>query len=233
MKKNIFFILLLAMVGTSGYAQKEFSPEWNFGVGFGPTFSSMSIVPTNPVHNFKTQSILQFQGGLSARYITEKNLGVIAELNFAQQGWETKFPEELSANKHQHKLNYLEIPFMTHIYFGDKTRIFVNLGPQISFLLSDKETMNDDLKNWIATADSTTMATYSMAAYGRKAQTRIDYGLIGGLGLEFRTGIGNFALEGRYYMGFGDIYKNAKRDDYSRSANRVISAKLTYYIKPF
>lgn len=31
-------------------------------------------------------------------------------------------------------------------------------------------------------------------------------------GLEVSTGIGHFLLEGRYYMGLSDFYKNSKRD---------------------
>ena len=96
--------------------------------------------------------------------------------------------------------------------------------------MSDKEKTNDAFDEWLVTADTT---VYSTDLYGLKAQKKIDYGITAGMGVEIRTGIGNFALEGRYYMGFGDIYNNKKQDPYSRSANRVISAKLTYYIKAF
>ena len=69
--------------------------------------------------------------------------------------------------------------------------------------------------------------------YNTKVQNKFDYGLVGGLGFELRTGAGNFSLEGRYYMGFSDIYKSHKTDPFSRSANRVISIAATYYMKPF
>ncbi|TFD95387.1 PorT family protein [Dysgonomonas capnocytophagoides] len=231
MKKLLLISLLLLSVSLQSYGQNKFTPEWNIGVGFGPTFSSMSIVPTSTKLNFKTQSMMQYQGGISVRYISDKNVGLIGELNYSQMGWETKFADEtLVANKHQHMLNYISIPLLTHIYFGDKTRFFFNLGPQIGILLSDKEKTNDAFDEWLVTADTT---VYSTDLYGLKAQKKIDYGIIAGMGVEIRTGIGNFALEGRYYMGFGDIYNNKKQDPYSRSANRVISAKLTYYIKAF
>ncbi len=231
MKKLLLISLLLLSVSLQSFSQNKFAPEWNFGVGFGSTFSSMSIVPTNTTMNFKTKSIMQYQGGISVRYISEKNVGLIGELNYSQMGWETKFADEsLAANKHQHLLNYISIPILTHIYFGDKTRFFFNLGPQIGILLNDKEKTNEAFDEWLVNkADS----TFSTDLYGVKAQKKIDYGITAGMGVEIRTGIGNFALEGRYYMGFGDIYSNSKSDPYSRSANRVITAKLTYYIKPF
>jgi hypothetical protein len=57
--------------------------------------------------------------------------------------------------------------------------------------------------------------------------------LTGGAGIELKTGIGIFNLEGRYYFGLGDIFNNRRGDNayFSRSAHRVISAKLTYYIQ--
>lgn len=231
MKKILLISLLLLLVSLKSYSQNKFGSEWNIGLSFGTTYSSMSIVPSNAKLNFGTKSFPQYQGGISLRYISEKNVGLIGEVNYSQMGWKTKFPDEkLAANKHQHILNYISIPILTHIYFGDKTRFFFNLGPQLGILLNDKEKTNDAFDKWLSTADKN---DYSTELYGLKAQKKIDYGITAGMGVEVRSGIGNFALEGRYYMGFGDIYDNSKRDPYSRSANRVISAKLTYYIKAF
>ena len=53
-------------------------------------------------------------------------------------------------------------------------------------------------------------------------------GLVGGMGVELRTGIGNFVLEGRYYFGLSDFYGNSKSDPYSRSAHSYIGGRLTY-----
>ena len=113
MKKLLLISLLLLSVSLQSYGQNKFTPEWNIGVGFGPTFSSMSIVPTSTKLNFKTQSMMQYQGGISVRYISDKNVGLIGELNYSQMGWETKFADEtLVANKHQHMLNYISIPLV-------------------------------------------------------------------------------------------------------------------------
>jgi len=64
---------------------------------------------------------------------------------------------------------------------------------------------------------------------------RVDYGLIGGVGMELKTGIGDFNLEGRYYFGLGDVFNSRRSDNayFSRSAHRLIEAKLTYYIRIF
>ncbi len=235
MMKSLLFSLTILVLCAQVRAQSDFRPEWNIGVGFGPTFSTMSIMPTNERRALNTKSLFQFHGGVSARYITEKKLGIIGELNFSQQGWESQF-DDGSTYKHTHKLNYLEIPLLTHIYFGsDKTRFFVNLGPKIAYLLSESNTRNQALESWLNEYDPDNEESFDLAAvsYEKSAEKKVDYGIMVGMGMEIRTGIGNFALEGRYYMGFGDIYNNRKKDEYSRSANRVLSARLTYFIKAF
>lgn len=230
MTKRILTVLLLALISIKGYSQDKFVPEWNFGVNFGPTFSTMSFVTTEPGMSVPTKMLQQYKGGLSVRYISEKSLGFIAELNYSQQGYEQKFSEELSNLKYSRTLSYIQIPFLTHIYFGNKGRVFINLGPQISFVVSDSEKKNDAFTTWLATPPD---STHVVAHYGTKVQHKLDYGLVAGMGFELRTGAGNFLIEGRYYMGFSDIYKSHKTDPFSRSAHRVMSAAITYYMKPF
>lgn len=238
---NRYLLLLLPFIfGSFMYGQnKDFKPEWNIGVGFGPTFSSVDFqsVPNSENANkmrISTKNQMQYHGGIAIRYISEKNIGIIAELNYSQEGWEQNFSKnDAFANlgfEHSHQLNYFELPILTHIYFGNKVRFFFNLGPKIGFLISDSEKINDKLENYLASGVSPSFETNQ---YYRMAENKIDYALMAGLGLEIRTGIGNFALEGRYSFGLGDIYKSSKADYFSRSANRVIYGKLTYYVKLF
>jgi hypothetical protein len=59
-------------------------------------------------------------------------------------------------------------------------------------------------------------------------QKKFDYGITAGAGMELTTNIGHFLIEGRYYYGLSDIYKNSKKDVFSRSNNGAIVAKVTY-----
>lgn len=229
MTKRTLTILLFALACIDIYSQSEFVPEWNFGVNFGSTFSSMSFVTTDPGEVLEVKMIQQYKGGLSARYITENHLGFIAELNYSLQGYEQKFPAT-SESQYIQKLAYLQMPFLTHIYFGKKGRVFVNFGPQVSFLLGEQKIKKLTPSDY---GDGSALSTTVSAQYNLKVQNKLDYGLVVGLGSEFRTGAGNFLIEGRYYLGFSDIYSSHKTDPFSRSANRVISAAITYYMKPF
>lgn len=222
----IFILLTLTVKGQDS----KFKPEWNVGVGFGPTFSSMSFETGSNVRSLSTKNLQQHAGGLAIRYISEKNLGLIAELNYSQQGWTQDFKDE-PQYAHSHKLNYLEIPVLTHIYFGNKVRFIFNLGPKLSILMNDSEDINEALENYLS--GGTFPENRPSYQYYHMAERKIDYGIMGGMGMELRTGIGSFSLEGRYTFGLGDIYNNSKSDYFTRSANRVISAKLTYYVKLF
>ena len=71
-----------------------------------------------------------------------KNLGLQAELNFIQHGWDEKF-EDQPQYKYSRTINYFELPILTHIYFGSKRfRVFVNLGPKIGYAFGEKTDEN-------------------------------------------------------------------------------------------
>ncbi len=123
---------------------------------------------------------------------------------------------------------------MTHIYFGNNVRFIVNAGPQISILLNDDPVMNQALADDVAARKSADPDAPVGVQYGPFSEmNRVDYGLIGGIGMELKTGIGDFDLEGRYYFGLGDIFTSRRSQNayFSRSAHRLIEAKLTYYLK--
>ena len=163
---------------------------------------------------------LGYTGGLALRWITEKNLGLQAEINFTQQGWEEKF-EEQPQYQYSRTINYIEIPFLTHIYFGSKRfRAFINLGPKIGYAFgeSTSENLNDATPNTENTQ------------HGMSIEKKFDWGLCGGPGIELRTGIGSFTLEGRYYYALGDIFNSRHEDYFSKSSSQVISVKIGYLI---
>ena len=201
-------------------------PRQNFSVGFngGVNLNSASFTP-----KIKQNSLMGITGGLTARYISEKYFAMICgaqvELNISQRGWEALFEtadgqKDLSRS-YSREMTYLEIPFLAHLAFGkDKgVQFFINLGPQVAFLINESEKADGWTAEQIAIRPE----------YGKKIENKFDYGIAGGGGLEIRTKrAGNFLLEGRYYFGLADFYKTRKKDDFSRAAHNTISIKLTY-----
>lgn len=219
-KSAIAILALLAGCALPASAQIG-EMRHNLSVGFnaGANYNTVSFQPT-----IKQNGLLGITGGLTARYISEKYFamicGVQVELNYSQRGWDEKFEELNDDRKYTRTLNYMEIPFLAHLAFGKDrgAQFFVNLGPQIGFMIGDKETREG---TWTETQ-------LESVQYGKKIENKFDYGIVGGGGLEIRTKAGNFLLEGRYYFGLADFYNSTKKDYFSRSANTTISARITY-----
>lgn len=242
MNPKLFAFILVCytscFLNISAQEKKDFKQEIQVGVNFGANLTDASFGTSFSNSPFKTKMWQRWAGGVSVKYLVEKNLGLIMEINYSQQGWEQDFsnPDASESEKamlatfqYHRQLNYLQVPILTHIYFGNKVRFNFNLGPQISFLLNNKEEINEALSEYLASGNVSSSTTTE--EYYRKIDKTFEYGLLGGLGVEFRTGVGFFVLEGRYIFGLSDFFNNSKTDPFQRSANRNISIKATYYFK--
>jgi hypothetical protein len=222
MMSKRFFILLAAGLASLVQArgQTAFKQELSIGGSFGMGVSTVSFQP-----KVQEKQLLGSHLGFTIRWITQKTFGLVAEVNLAQQGWSEAFPDP--QYRYDRRLNYIDIPFLSHFYAGNKRiRFFVNAGPKIGFLLSESTS-----ENVIASPppqDAT--LPYQSEQWEMPVETTFAWGLCGGPGLELRTGIGIFQLEGRYYYSLGDIYGNRKADYFPRSSSQVFFAKLTYLI---
>lgn len=227
--KRTPLLLALTLMCTTLFAQREvYRSELYLGFGGGAMMSSVDFVPTLP--QITTTGLL---AGVSARLISEKNLGLVAEMNFSQRGWSEEYEVETEFS-YNRRLNYLELPFMTHIYFGNKVRFIINAGPQISFLLNEEDEMSQALADDLEARREANPDTPVGVQYASMDKmSRVDYGLVGGMGMALKSTIGDFVLEGRYYYGLGDLFTSRRSEDafFSRSAHRLVETKLTYYIK--
>lgn len=217
----LLFISIICL--PSSICAQQFSAEWNVGINTGVNLSDVDFMP-----RIKTKGMTTGTIGISVRYISEKNLGLLGELNYSRQGFTQDFSDADLPYTYSRDINYLELPLLSHIYFGNKTRFFVNIGPKIAFQISSKETMNGELITLIENNQQNTLSVYEHL--GAEIDKKIDYGLLAGLGIECRSKIGLFSLEGRYYLGLGDIFNNSRSDVFSRSAHRVLSIKINYFI---
>lgn len=218
--------ILALIIATATHAQIE-QPRriLEVGVAGGLNLSQMDIQP-----QLRQTMLKGINGGIQARYTSEKYFSMICaaqlEVNFSQRGWEEEFDAELPYS-YSRTLNYIEIPFMAHLSWGKEPRglqFFINLGPQIGFLLSDSEEYGGGI-------DPATRPESVRPIYGKEIDKSFDYGIVGGAGLELKTKAGNFFVEGRYYYGLSDIFNNSKIDDFGRSANQTITVRLGYSIR--
>jgi hypothetical protein len=222
MTSKIYTILLFAFAATVSAVRAQIvvtTPyEFSAGASGGATFSSVTF---NPRVSQGTLRGLTF--GLTGRMTMGENVGLQLELNYAQQGWSEEY-ELAPEYRYSRRMDYLQLPFYTHVQFGGKSvKGFVNAGPQIGYLLSE------------STSESREVETPGgvSAQRGMPAENRLEWGISGGAGIEVRTGIGYFLLEGRYSYSFGDIYGTKRRDYFAKASSQVILAKITYLMPLF
>ena len=226
--RRLLFILCIAL-STACFAQVgELRNNLAIGINGGYNLSKVDFSPT-----IKQNLHPGMTGGLTLRYTSEKYFALICaaqlEVNFAQRGW-TEFIEDGSNNTYSRTTNYVEIPFFAHLGWGQDERglqFFVNAGPQLGFFLSDKERYGFTSEHpW----DESRRPNGIVQQYDKDVEKNFEYGIAGGLGLELKTGIGNFIVEGRYFFGLSDMFGNSKADPFGRSANTTITGKVSYLI---
>lgn len=224
MRHIIIFILLFLTIGASAQIEEP-RRILEAGVSGGLNMSKMDIQP-----DIRQTMKNGINGGLFVRYTSEKYFSMICaaqlEMNFSQRGWEEEFDENVPY-QYSRTLNYIEIPFFAHLSWGKEPKglqFFVNLGPQIGFLISDSEKYGGGIE-----PDKRPASIRPI--YGKEIEKKFEYGIAGGLGLELKTKTGNFFVEGRYYYGLSDIFGNSKTDDFGRSANQTITVRLGYSIR--
>lgn len=230
---NKYLLILLITIGTALTANAQIGESRHiFSIGFngGANLNNVSFSPT-----IKQNSMTGITGGLTARYISEKYFAMICgaqvELNFSQRGWDELFeimgdngqPIKDTSRSYTRKMTYIDVPFLAHLAFGNEEglQFFLNLGPQISFLIGESEEMYNINMNDLTNTQK--------EVYGEKIGNKFDYGIAGGGGIELRTKkAGSFLIEGRYYFALSDFYSTTKKDYFARAAHGTITIKLSY-----
>lgn len=223
--RRFTIICLSALVALLATAQTHY--EGNIAVG-GKAGMTMSRVNFNPTVQQTMNSGMT--AGVMFRYIEEKNFGLIAELNVTQRGWKEKFEE--SDYNYRHSFTYLELPIMTHIYFGNqRVKGFFNLGPEINVMLGD------GIKSNFSYQDAAGMDYFigdprRIEQMSMKVKNKLDYGICAGAGMELNLNPKHsLLLEGRFYYGLTDVFPNHKTDIFSSSNSMTISVTLGYFYR--
>lgn len=218
-------LIITAFLALLATAQTHY--EGTIAVG-GKAGASLSRVNFNP--SVEQTMLPGMTAGVMFRYVEEKNFGLIAELNLTQRGWKENFEE--SDYRYSHRFSYLELPIMTHIFFGNqRVKGFFNLGPELNVMLGNCINSNfsyeeaDGLDYFID--DTRHIEQMTM-----KVNNRFDYGICGGAGMEINLNPKHsLLLEGRFYYGLTDVFPNHKTDIFSSSNSMSITVTLGYFYR--
>ena len=227
-KRFLAYSLLLAMLVMSGNAYALDFSDHNISVG---AKGGMSLSRTNFQPSVPQMMIGGMVIGATFRYIEEKHFGLIGELNLEQRGWKENF-KPLEGYSFSRQFTYLQLPLLTHIYFGsDKVRFFFNAGPEIGIMIGEKTSSNFDYEH-AATIEDLQNSYRQLEQFIEPVRSRFDYGISAGLGMEINlTPKHAINLEGRFYYGLNDVFNNHKTDAFQGSSSMSIMVTLGYNIR--
>lgn len=215
------------------------------GVNGGYVMDKVSFVPSVP-----QKMMGGITGGLSVRYTSEKYFNSIcaitAEFNYAQMGWNEDIldinndpiyyvddVDKTNPLYYKRRMAYLQVPLLARMGWGREEKgfqFFIQLGPQIGCFLNESTDTNIEYGR----ATQNQRVSTVVAQEDMPVEKKFDYGITGGLGLEYsHPKLGHFLVEGRYYFGLGNIYGNSKSDYFARSNHGAIVVKMSYLFDVF
>jgi opacity protein-like surface antigen len=166
MKKIIVLIVLMLVSTTNVQAQLL-----KFGIKGGLNYANLTGT------DIQTDALTSYHIGLLAEIKVSDKFALQPELLYSTQGATYK----TIVGDIDNKLGYLSIPIMAKIYFNNS--VSLELGPQASFLLSEKDAF--DIEN----------------------QSTFDFAVAAGLGVKITKSI---FIQGRYVLGLTEVSKNAQ-----------------------
>lgn len=239
--KYLLALCLLALLPYTATAQVgDYRTDFAIGGSAGYVMSNVGFVPDVP------QGWLPgYTAGLSVRYTCEKYFSsicsIVGEVNVTQTGWKEDIrdanndpvyyyddAEKMNPLNYERKITYVQIPFLARLGWGRERKglqAFIQAGPQIGFYLSESTKTNVMLGHGTANQRASQVVAQDTLA----VQNKFDYGIAAGAGIELSLPkVGHFILEGRYYYGLGNIFKNSKSDYFGKSNYGQIVIKATY-----
>jgi opacity protein-like surface antigen len=193
--------------------------QFSVGLQVGNNLSKMDFTNNEDFRLTEIDNRQGFMGGIVVQFMGEKHAGVQAEINYSQRGWIVNDTTGDDFIKYKNRMDYLEMPILTHINIGGKKlRGLFNIGPYLGYALN-RSTVTENV--------DTGEKESSKYTFNADSDNRFDFGLMVGAGMEYRLKKGKLAAELRYVVGLGDINK-VKVYESELSQFRIISVLVRY-----
>jgi opacity protein-like surface antigen len=205
MKKALLSLALLA--GAAGVANAQTGVKYGLKGGFnGSTFSGSDSKGSEYKAGFAAGAFLNF--GVS------DNFSIQPEFLYSQKGASVDDFLGNSGTTYKQTLGYLDVPIMFRYNIGEDGKgFFVEVGPQGSFLLHQRQFLEDNSGKEIAGSRTTSTDDFNKVAIG----------YVGGLGYQITSGL---QLGLRYTGDFSQVYK--QEDNAPNLHNSVFQFQVGY-----
>jgi hypothetical protein len=189
----LFFLLPLAL-----FAQKKDSTatisRLQVGIGGGMLQQEVAFTPLRDV-----ESLMGSNYAVCLRYFDDPLVGFQAELGYHQGGW-AETVDTLFATRYERRIDFVELLLLTQLSIGrGAVQPMLQAGPYLSVPLRNTEQIP---------AEYTDPGGSLPDVISLELPTRLNYGAQIGAGLNLELGPITLQAEGRYLIGFSDLFKN-------------------------
>ncbi len=208
--KKVFLSLLLAASAYTASAQITVIPK--VGVSIANVTSKFQG------GSISSESKVGLQLGAALEIGINEMFAIQPELLFIQKGGKSTFDDGFGKTSTSVTLNYLEIPVLVKVRFGnEKLKFHVNAGPSVGIAMSGTYTRE---KGGVSRSEDAKIGS----SKDTDDLTRTDIGLQFGGGITFS----NFVIDLRYGLGLSNTVPGG--DANNSSLNRAIGITVGYAI---
>lgn len=190
----------------------KLAAQTSVGVRGGKSISRVNFTPA------LSQAFVDgVEGGVFLRYKNSRHLGLQLELNMSSQGWHIS--PAVDSLAHQKKLNYIQLPLLTHVQLGGGRFTFVlQAGGFLAYAFSEK--------NVQAPAEGVAGAV----AYRQQAFQPWQYGVLAAAGPAYRFNFGELQLEARFAQHLSNLLEANfnQTNDIDNSQQQIITFGLQW-----
>jgi hypothetical protein len=189
----LFALLLPAFLAAQAADSTEVIKRLQVGGGFGIMQHDVDFTPSA-----STEALVGQRYNVGLRYFDNKLVGFQAEVSLTNAGWQENL-DTLFATNYERKIQFAEVLILTQLSIGNGVvQPMLQFGPYLSIPLSSSESIPSEFE-----IPETNPRQY----YGFELPSRLNYGGIVGAGLNLEIGPLTIQLEGRYLIGFSDLFK--------------------------
>ena len=218
MKRKILLLIGSVMLTSAVHAQ------WRVGATFGATTNHYQM-DRQYQSDYNLNDRWGLTLGITGQYDFNSWLGVRADLNWTQKNYRIR--RDRITMDYKYTNDYLLLPVMASFSFGgEKLRGFFNLGVYGGYWL----TRNYDGVDY-STIDEYVYSVKGHVDFNSDRDQRLDCGLVGGVGVEYRfASQWGAQVEARYYYSTTSTQKQYMRvKDYRYNSTLALQAGVMYF----
>lgn len=222
MKKVYLALIVMIFATASAMAQAQFGVK----AGFNVATTSDEYEPTDAEEPWRPG----FNIGLASQFYMGEIFSIAPELIYTQRG----FKEEYSDGAvREARFDYLSLPVLFRLSFGEVLKGYVNAGPTFSYWLGGKQSASARIEGAgrleISGPYENSITFDNLDEDWAYDANRLEVGAALGGGIALDTEAGSFLIDLRYVQGLGNIASGVDLSE-GKFRNQVVSVSLSYLI---